>query len=371
VPLDGSSAGFQVGPAAPCTAAAWSPDGAIMYFTAGAAGASHIWRQGFPHGAVEPVTSGPEQEFGVALSPDGRSIFTSAGLEESGVWLREGDDERLLTGEGYAWAPSYSADGGQIYYVRQRTLGVAARDLWRSDLQSRRSEPLITGFALTSYQVSRDGRRVVFAAEPPDGPPQIWIASLDRSSPPRRLTDSGEGRPAFAGNGDIVFAAAEGPQNFLFRMKDDGSARTKVRAAPILNFLGTSPDGRWALALAPSTAPPTNVLAVPLDGDAADVVICRAICSARWSPDGSRFYVEALPDWDRGLGLALPVAAGRGLPVLPAGGLTSIADSADLPGSAVVNLSIARRTAAPGPAPGTFAYVRTLVHRNIFRIGVS
>ncbi len=58
VPFDGSSAGRQVGPAGECRSAAWSPDGRWMYFSAFVDGVSHLWRQRFPNGAPEPLTSG-------------------------------------------------------------------------------------------------------------------------------------------------------------------------------------------------------------------------------------------------------------------------------------------------------------------------
>jgi eukaryotic-like serine/threonine-protein kinase len=58
VPADSSSPGRQVGPPAGCTFAAWSPDGEWMYFTANSAGADHIWRQHFPDGQPEQITSG-------------------------------------------------------------------------------------------------------------------------------------------------------------------------------------------------------------------------------------------------------------------------------------------------------------------------
>jgi Tol biopolymer transport system component len=59
VPMDGSSPGQPVGPqGAACTFAAWSPDGNWMYFSSSAGGAFHTWRQRFPQGTPEQITSG-------------------------------------------------------------------------------------------------------------------------------------------------------------------------------------------------------------------------------------------------------------------------------------------------------------------------
>ena len=68
VPLDGRSAGRQVGPKGRCTSAAWSPDGKWMYFGVEVDGNHHLWRQRFPDGQPEQITSGPTEEEGVAVA---------------------------------------------------------------------------------------------------------------------------------------------------------------------------------------------------------------------------------------------------------------------------------------------------------------
>jgi len=76
-PFDGRSPGKPVGPAtAQCTDAAWSPDGKWMYFSTDTGNGFHIWRQRFPDGAPEQITSGVTQEEGIEFAPDGRSFVT-------------------------------------------------------------------------------------------------------------------------------------------------------------------------------------------------------------------------------------------------------------------------------------------------------
>lgn len=101
IPLDGSSAGRQVGPQGQCTSAAWSPDGKWMYFGAEMDGSHHLWRQRFPGGQPEQITSGPTEEDGVAVAPDGRSLITSIGLQESAVWIHDDRGDRPLSSEGH------------------------------------------------------------------------------------------------------------------------------------------------------------------------------------------------------------------------------------------------------------------------------
>jgi hypothetical protein len=63
-----------------------------MYFTAKTTDGIHIWRQRFPDGKPEQVTSGVATEEGIAFAPDGRSFVTSIGTSQSTV------DRRAPTG---------------------------------------------------------------------------------------------------------------------------------------------------------------------------------------------------------------------------------------------------------------------------------
>src|SRR5215469_1819314 len=102
VPLDGASAGQSVGPPEKCTFAAWSPDGKWMYFSSSAGGAFHIWRQRNANGQPEQITSGPSEEEGIAISPDGRSFITAVAQRQSAVWIHEGQGEKQVSLEGYS-----------------------------------------------------------------------------------------------------------------------------------------------------------------------------------------------------------------------------------------------------------------------------
>src|SRR5213594_3946901 len=95
--MEGSSAGRQVGPSGGgCTYATWSPDGKWMYFTSNAGGTNHIWRQRFPDGQPEQVTSGPTEEEGIAMAPDGGSFVTAVALKQSSVWVHDPNGERQI-----------------------------------------------------------------------------------------------------------------------------------------------------------------------------------------------------------------------------------------------------------------------------------
>lgn len=375
LPFDGSSAGTSIGPDGACLSAAWSPDGQWMYFSAFVEGQSHLWRQPFPTGNPEQITFGPTQQEGVAITPDGRSLISAVGTNESGIWLHDAKGERLISAEGSAFSPAFSRDGRFVYYLLRRESPAPRQELWVADLASGKNDPLVEGFVIDSFNVSADGKLVVFAAEPNSDKRQIWIAACDHSFPPRKLASSGEIYPFFGPDDDVVFQASEGNKNFLFRTKLDGSGRTKVSDIPIIHFMGTSPDGLFAVAIAPTNGLPTTaMIAVPVQGGPI-VKICPAICNlAKWSPDGSRFYVEPLGQSTQGgATAAIPVLAGKSLPELPASGFSSPQDFAGLAHIKVIDLSGFKYlgdSLAPGVVPDTFVYARTAVHRNIFQIPV-
>src|SRR5215471_1113780 len=99
ISLDGQYGARMIGPRGPCTSAGWSPDGSQMYFTASVEGTRRLWRQRFPDGRPEPITSGPIEAEGVAVAQDG-SIITSMGAHQSAIWIHDSSGERSLSSEG-------------------------------------------------------------------------------------------------------------------------------------------------------------------------------------------------------------------------------------------------------------------------------
>src|SRR4030095_1846793 len=117
-PFDGSAKGRKVGPQpSQVPGAAWSPDGAWMYFSADTGSGFHIWRQRFPNGMPEQITFGPTEEEGIDFLPDGRSCVTSIGTRQSTLWIHDGRGDRQITSEAYTFRPSFSSDGKTLYYL--------------------------------------------------------------------------------------------------------------------------------------------------------------------------------------------------------------------------------------------------------------
>ncbi|MGB2662556.1 MAG: protein kinase, partial [Candidatus Acidiferrum sp.] len=120
VPFDGSGWEQLVGPAgATCRTGAWSPDGKWVYLSTNQGGRFHIWRQGFPKGEPEQVTSGPTEEEGIAMERDGRSFLTSLGTQDWTIWIHDGKGEHQMSSEGDAFSTRLSKDGTKLFYLKK------------------------------------------------------------------------------------------------------------------------------------------------------------------------------------------------------------------------------------------------------------
>ncbi|MBI3698351.1 MAG: serine/threonine-protein kinase [Acidobacteria bacterium] len=375
VPFDGASPGRPVGPpGSGCTYAAWSPDGKWMYFSSSAGGAFHLWRQRFPDGTPEQITSGITEEEGLAVASDGRSLLTSAGLRQRAVSIHDANGERQVSLEGYAYYPEFSPDGARLFYRLRKSGGdsayLGASELWIAEPGSGRNEPLLPGIAVTGYDVSPDSRQVLFSAPDSGGRSQLWLAPVDRRSPPR-LVPSAEGdQPFFGAGGELFFRAAEGGRNFVYRIREDGSGRQKAVPQPIIQFRGVSPDGQWVLAETgvPGQQEGFPTFAYPVQGGP-PVRIYRPDWRAKWTRDGRRFYISAssgvMTAYAVGRTFIFPLQPGRMLPDLPPTGFQGEAEMAARPGVQIIESG---GDVALGPTPSIYAVSRETVHRNLYRI---
>jgi dipeptidyl aminopeptidase/acylaminoacyl peptidase len=174
-----------------------------MYFSSNSTGGFHLWRQQFPNGAAEQLTYGPTEEEGIAPDPDGRSILTSVGTRHQSIWVHDERGEREISPEGYAFVPAIPnggasqplpAEGRSVFYLVRRGairfsgVGERAGELWATDLETGRQRPILPGREVIGYDVSRDGTQVAFAALDQAAPRHVWLARLDGSDTPRRLT---------------------------------------------------------------------------------------------------------------------------------------------------------------------------------------
>jgi eukaryotic-like serine/threonine-protein kinase len=370
VPLNSQFPMRRVGPESACTSAAWSPDGSWMYFTAYVGGRSHLWRQSFPNGKPEQLTSGVTEEEALAVEPDGRSLITSVGTHQSAIWLHDEAGDRPLSSEGEVFAilspPSFSRDDKLLYYLLLHGSTNSGPELWRMNVESGKSEALFQGTSMVAFDVSPDGKQVVYSAPEAGGKSSLWIAPLDRSSPAKQIGRSGESSPHFGPHGEVFFQMTEGKFNYLEQMNSHGSERSKVVPYPILDIHGISPGRRWIIAGRPNPgATDQTILAIPTDGGSPHT-ICESDCNPIWSSNGKFLFVpvEGATRTSPGRSLAIPVAPGEGLPQLPLHGIPPNADASIVPGAQ----SVARADLVPGRDPSHYAYVNVTEHKNLYRI---
>jgi eukaryotic-like serine/threonine-protein kinase len=370
VPFDGSSPGHRVGPdPSQCTFAGWTPDGNWMYFSADTGSGFHTWRQRFPDGKPEQVTSGTTEEHGVSFAPDGKSFVTSVGESQSSLWIHDSKGERQITFEGYAYLPSFSEDARRLYYLQRSTANrqFASGELWNIDLQSGKKQRLLPDLMMENYSVSPDGKQIVFINA--DNPGRtLWIGSTDGSSPTRMLVNQECNRALFAPDGDIYFAGGEGDGMYLQKIKADGTGLQKVIPEKTTFLYDVSSDGKW---LAVWTSAHTDIKIYPSDGGA-PMLVCTRCAGAgaedrgitppivSWSRDGTELYLYSE---DMHQVYAVPLKSGQPLPPIPPSGISWRAAPPQIAGVRTIP-----QRAFMSADPHVYAYLQVTAHRNIYRI---
>jgi len=375
VPFQGGGEVHVVGPPeSMCTSGAWSPDSKWVYLTVKKDDKFHIWRQRFPNGEPEQVTSGTSEEEGIAMAPDGKSFVTSVGTEVSTSWIHDSTGEHQVSSEGqiervgvqgtrdrFRKIGAFSADGKKFYFLMAngRTTGT---ELWVRDLATGKSEPVLPSYSMDEYSVSQDGKQVAFTSTDPNGLPNLWVAPTDHRSSPRHIVSSApEDRPFFLPDGDLLFRASEGGSLFLYRMHADGSDRRKI--SPIIDLASVSPDGRWAVVNAPSENQDHTyaMFALPVEGGS-PVKLCVNVCTPVWDARGEfmfmNFYLQNDPNT-----YALPIRRGSGLPDLPSSVITGIEDLKKLKAAVVIPHIVNSAF-----SPSLYSYSTHDTHRNLYRI---
>jgi serine/threonine protein kinase/Tol biopolymer transport system component len=372
VPLDGSSPGHRVGPSpAQCTDVAWSPDGKWMYFAANTGNGYHIWRQRFPNGPPQQVTSSATEEQGISMAPDGKSFVTSVGESQSTLWVHDPQGERQITFEGYSYLPSFSSDRKRLYYLQRSKANsrFVSGELWQTDLETGKRQRLLPDFLMEHYDVSPDGQQVIFITSDSSGHSPLWIASIDGSSSPRRLSDRDSIRALFAPDGDIFFVGGQEGDMYLQGIKPDGTGLHKIIPDRVVFLYAISPDGKWVAAWAG-----TDVNVYPASGGQA-IRVCTNCGSGgaedrgvtpplvSWSRDGKWLFLFPARTLHT---YVIPLRPGDALPPVPASGF-QFRDT-EPPDPAARQIPQAR--AFMSSDPSVYAYPLVSTHRNLYRIPV-
>jgi Tol biopolymer transport system component len=337
-----------------------------MYFNSNRGGrGNHIWRQRFPDGSPEQVTSGPTEEEGLALAADGRSFVTAVTLSNVSIWVHDASGDRPISLEGNSADPKFTPDGRKLCYriVKQtpnerRFMGKEPGEVWVTDLKSGRSESVTPGFQSLDYDISADGRQVVMEAADSEGKPQLWVTSFDRQSPPRQIPNVQGRTPRFGPSGEIFFRAS----GFTYSVRPDGTGLRKALSQQTLALFGVSPDGRWITAWSPVPGNPVRQ-AFPLSGGAP---VPTGNIDLHWSPDGSSIAFSGGWTIPRGRSYIVPLLPGQAFPKIPAAGFRSEQEVASLPGARRIN----EVEVVPGTPLDVYAFYRGAAQRNLYRIPI-
>jgi Tol biopolymer transport system component len=370
VPIAGGDSQPAGPPKSRCTDAAWSTDGRWMFFSADAGDGFHVWRQRFPDGAPEQVTSGPTSEQGLAIAPDGKSLITAVGLAQRSVWFHDASGDRQLSLEGYAFWPLVAADGKRVLFRLSRDVasGQSPSELWMVDAGSGESRRLFPNQLVTAYDLSADDLVVAAIAER-DGGSGIWLAPLDGSEAAERIPGADGDNPRFVRDGEILFRVTEGNAGALHRIRKDGGGRERVTTVSSHVLGGISPDGEWVSSYGLDVG---QMLLYSTSGKPPLPVFASSQSSrVRWSRDGTRAYLSIQNGQASAFALGrtyvLPIPRGSRLPVLPAGGFRSEAEMAAVPGVQILE----HGDVAFGASPAVYAYSRVTTTQNLYRIPIK
>ncbi|MGH9521126.1 MAG: hypothetical protein ACRD3E_01190, partial [Terriglobales bacterium] len=362
---------------------AWSPDGKWMYFSSNAGGAYHLWRQRFPTGRVEQVTSGTTEEEGIAMAPDGRSLATAVGTRRVVIAIHDSSGERPIISDGWpALTDSrngspFSSDGKKLYFLQlprgSNDVGAAmmsayvAGELTDIDLETGQSEPVFPGFSISSFALSPIDNRIAFVGSQNKGKFNLWMADLEHRSSPQPLPSKGlVGRYRFAG-GAIYYVSREGDHKFVRRLRLDGSGDEVIWPNDFW-AAAISPSGRY-LALtnrAPEAQAGPRITTQIVDTRTGKTFPMCDECIGWWSESGDWFAIaNETGSGEETATYLVPTRSGTELPNLPAERLRQAADASHLPGTVVIRDP---GVIALGRKPGQYAIQRESVHRNLYRI---
>jgi len=368
--FDGSNS-RQVGPPnARCTSAAWSPDGRWMFLSVDDGQSSHIWRQRFPDGAPEQVSSGPTEEEGIAMMPDGQAFITSSGLVDSTLRVHDGRGEREISSEGFAFAASFSPDNHSLYYLVRSgrdSANFPGGKLMVADLSSDHSEVVLPGMTISGYDISQDGTKAVVAVPGGGGNSHVWLVSLQHRFAPRQLTSAeGEDEPKFGADNRIFFRQKLEAANYVYRINEEGSGYVRASDTPILELEDVSPIESLATVYAKSSEEniPFASFAVSLNGVSPPVLVTNYLGYAGWNRQGTEFFLTSNTLMGKldGKTVVFHVQHGK-LPPTPSGGLGT-------PDS-LKNAEILDHDVIIGPSASVYAFREISVRRNLYKIATQ
>jgi hypothetical protein len=215
---------------------------------------------------------------------------------------------------------------------------------------------------MSSYDITSDGKQVLFAAYDEQHVPHLWQAPVDRSQAPHQLFSETADQPQAAPGGIIYYRSRESGINQVYRYHPEGR-REKLNFV-VNEIYAASPDGKWVVVWAAS--PETNRTAYgALNTEDGRLVEICAFCTLAWSPDGRSVAVIYFEIASGNRSFLFPLKPGEDLPPVPPRGWQDVTDVPTTKARVVNEIVI------PAPGGSNYAFLRRSTHRNLFRVPLN
>jgi Tol biopolymer transport system component/predicted Ser/Thr protein kinase len=174
-------------------------------------------------------------EGGLAWAPDGRSLVYGGGAP-SRLWRvgTAGDEAaEVIEAAGYGvWAPTFAASRGRLAFMRISN----HTDIFRFEEGRPLEVVAASSFPDGNPWFSPDGRRFVFESQRSGQANEIWMASVDGSTPTQLTHGPGfyQGSPAWSPNGRTVAfdSYAENGYSDIWTIDADGGRLRRLTSHP-------------------------------------------------------------------------------------------------------------------------------------------
>lgn len=250
----------------------WSPDSREILYESRRTGTEDVWTVSIESGERRQLTRDVRRDYGEAWSPDGKWVaFLSDRGRQIDVWLvpaAGGPVQRVTDSESdeqgpLAWRPHANE---LAFAVRSSNGSVWAQEL--TDGKERQLTP--DSLDISWFNLSPDGKQFDYVVNRSGGTGELFVASLDGSTPPRSVFSGGGNvdSPLWSPDGSrIAFVSDRNGSPDVWVVDAAGGAAKPLVSWTSQEFSAAwSPDGSSILFLSDSGAKLADLWRVPAQG---------------------------------------------------------------------------------------------------------
>lgn len=257
-----------------------------------------VWEIAYPSGEPHRITNDLNDYVGLTLAADSQTSAVVQTDQQANVWVSpsiDGHNAVQITSNNYdglsglAWTPD-----GRLLYTSARN---AANDIWIVDAQGKQKNQLTENSGdNTAPAISPDGKTIVFVSTR-DGKQHLWRMDDDGGRAQRATDGKQDVSPVFSADGQwIIYRSYVTGNPNLFKLPVNGGAPIRLTEV-ISGAPAISPDGKIiACVQRPVALAKVKLALVPVDGSAARVIEPRDVPRLLvfgWANDGqSVVYIK-------------------------------------------------------------------------------